>query len=97
MHKGKQSYENSSHPEVTYFMLNIVPVSHKHLCCANMYIGNRRWLTLSREVKCMQRPGTEAIRTQIQPSNTKREITKIKDCQNTKRTYGQPSQQIFHI
>ena len=43
----------------------------------------------------MQRPGTEAIRTQIQPSKPKREITKITNSQNTKRTYGQPSEQLF--
>ena len=43
----------------------------------------------------MQRSGTEAIRTQIQPSKPKREITKITNSQNTKRTYGQPSEQLF--
>ena len=43
----------------------------------------------------MQRSGTEAIRTQIQPSNPKWEITKITNSQNTKRTYGQPSEQLF--
>ena len=32
----------------------------------------------------MQRSGTEAIRTQIQPSNPKREITNITNSQNTK-------------
>ena len=32
----------------------------------------------------MQRPGTEAIRTQIQPSKPKREITKITNSQNKK-------------
>ena len=42
----------------------------------------------------MQRSGTEAIRTQIQPSKPKREITKITNSQNTKRTYGQPSQKV---
>ena len=41
----------------------------------------------------MQRSGTEAIRTQIQPSE--REITNITNSQNTKRTYGQPSGQLF--
>ena len=35
----------------------------------------------------MQRPGTEAIRPQIQPSKPKREITRI--------TYGEPSKQHF--
>ena len=33
---------------------------------------------IQKKVKGMQRPGTEAIRTQIQPSIPKREITKIK-------------------
>ena len=47
------------------------------------------------DVKCMQRSGTEAIRTQIQPSKPKREITNITNSQNTKRTYGQPSEQLF--
>ena len=45
-------------------------------------------------VKSMQISGTEAIRTQIQPSKPKREITKIRNCQNTKRTYGQPSEHL---
>ena len=43
----------------------------------------------------MQRSGTEAIRTQIQPSKPKREITNITNSQNTRRTYGQPSAQLF--
>ena len=47
------------------------------------------------EVKSMQRPGTEAIITKIQPSQPKREITKITSSQNTKKTYGQPSEQLF--
>ena len=48
-----------------------------------------------RKVKRMQRSETEAIRTQIQPSKPKREITKITNSQNTKRSYGQPSDQLF--
>ena len=43
----------------------------------------------------MQRSGTEAIRIQLQPSKPKREITKITNSQNTKRSYGQPSEQLF--
>ena len=43
----------------------------------------------------MQIPGTEAIRTQIQPSKPNQEITKITNCQNTKRTYSQPNEQLF--
>ena len=43
----------------------------------------------------MQRPGSEAIRTQIQPSKPKREITEITNSQNTKRSYGHPSEQLF--
>ena len=46
------------------------------------------------EVKSMQRTGTEAIRTQIQPSKPKPEIIDISNSQNTKRTYGQPSEQL---
>ena len=47
------------------------------------------------EVNSMQRSGTEAIRTQIQPSKPKREITNITNSQNTKRIYGQSSEQLF--
>ena len=43
----------------------------------------------------MQRSGTEAIRTQIQRSKPKLKITNITISQNTKRTYGQPSEQLF--
>ena len=43
----------------------------------------------------MQRPVTEAIRAQIQPSKPKREITNITNSQNTKITYGQLSGQLF--
>ena len=43
----------------------------------------------------MQISGTEAIRTQIWPSKPKWEITNITNSQNTKRTYGQPSEQVF--
>ena len=43
----------------------------------------------------MQRSRTEAIRTQLQPSKPKREITIITNNQNTKKTRGQPSEQLF--
>ena len=43
----------------------------------------------------MQRSGTEAIRTQIQPSKPKCGITYITHSQKTKRTYGRPSKQLF--
>ena len=45
----------------------------------------------------MQRPGTGAIRTQIPHAKPKREISKITNSHNTKRTYGQPSEQLFLI
>ena len=55
-----------------------------------------------RELKCpplgnkrMQRSGTEAIRTQLQPSKPKREITNITNSQNTKISYGQLSEQLL--
>ena len=47
------------------------------------------------KVKRMQRSGTEATRTINQPSKPKREITNITNSQNTKRIYGQPSDQPF--
>ena len=50
-----------------------------------------RHTNLNVKVRSMQRSGTEAIKTQIQPSKPKREITNITNSQNTKRTYGQPS------
>ena len=43
----------------------------------------------------MQRSRTEAIRTQIQPSKLKREITNMTNSLNPKKTYGQPSEQLF--
>ena len=43
----------------------------------------------------MQRPGTEAIRTQIQPYKPNREITKNANSQNTTNTYSQPSESLF--
>ena len=46
------------------------------------------------EVKSMQRSGTEATRTEIQPSKPKWEITYITNCQNTRRTH-RPSEQLF--
>ena len=58
---------------------------------------DQKYLPYILKVKSMQRPGTEAIRTQIQLSKPKREITKIKiaNSQNTKRTYDSPSDQLF--
>ena len=43
----------------------------------------------------MQRSGTKAIRTQLKPSKPKQEITNITNKQNAKRTYDQPSEQLF--
>ena len=43
----------------------------------------------------MHKTGTEAIRTQIQTLKPKRDITKITNSQNTKITFGQPSEQLF--
>ena len=50
---------------------------------------------LYKNVKSMQRSETETIRTQIQPKKPKWEITTITNSQKTKRTYGQPSEQLF--
>ena len=43
----------------------------------------------------MQRSGTVAIRTQIQPLKPKREITNIQVVKIQNRTYSQPSEQLF--
>ena len=47
------------------------------------------------KVKRMQRSGAEAIRIQIKPSRSKRGKSNIANSQNTKRTYGLPSEQLF--
>ena len=68
------------------------PHTYHYMCKAN-YLATL-WLPQTLRVKSMQRSGTEAIRTQIQPSKPKREITNITNRQNTKRTYGEPSKQL---
>ena len=65
------------------------------IVCINPVTSLNKLNMLSVKVKSMQRPGTEAIRIQIQPSKPKRMINKITHSQNTKRTYGQPSEQLF--
>ena len=59
-------------------------------------IPNNVVMWSSVKVKSMQRP-SEAIRTKIQPSKPKRENTKNTNTCNQviKRTYGQPSEQLF--
>ena len=47
------------------------------------------------KLKSMQRSGTGAIKTQLQPSKPKRVITNITNSQNTKITYGKPREQLF--
>ena len=58
-------------------------------------LPNYQSISSQRKVKIMQRAGAEAIRTQLQPSKQKREITSITNGENTKRTYVQPSEQLF--
>ena len=65
-------------------------------CIADDALGDLRSTsknknTVVAKVKSMQRPGIEAIRTEIETSKPKREITN-KNSPNTKRTYGQPSE-----
>ena len=43
----------------------------------------------------MQISGTKTVITKSHPSKPKREINNIINSQNTKRTYGQPSEQLF--
>ena len=65
-----------------------------HVDCQGSGIATFVILVQSK-VKSMQRSGTEGIRTQIQPSKPKREKSKIKYNQNTRRTYGQPNEQLI--
>ena len=68
---------------------------HYEKCLFQIFdINNGRHLEIIK-VKRMQRPVTEAIRTKVQPSKPKREITYMTNSQNTKRIYGQPSEQLF--
>ena len=58
----------------------------------------KKWISSGNEllkVKCVQRSGTAAIRTQIQPLKPKRETSIVTNSQNTKRIYGQTSDQLF--
>ena len=71
-----------------YFMVHFFLIFQDHLTYIQHSLGVVK-------VKRMQKSGTEAIRTQTQPSKTKREITNITNSQNTKRTHGQPSEQLF--
>ena len=49
-------------------------------CTAQFVLDQVRY----HEVRSMQRSGTKAIRTQIQPSKTKQEITNVTNSQDTK-------------
>ena len=59
------------------------------------YSQHKKTEVVYQPVKSMQRSETGAIRTQLQPSKQKRVIINITNSQNTKRTYGQPSEQLF--
>ena len=48
------------------------------------------------KVKSMQRSGTKAIRTQIQPSKPKREITNITKVKIQRENIWSSSEQLFH-
>ena len=54
-----------------------------------------RTISLPDKSKMYKTPETEAIRTQIQPSKPKREITNVTNSQNTERSYCQPSEQLY--
>ena len=58
------------------------------------YISYMFILYIQQKGISMQISGTETIRTQIQPSKRKREISKITNSQNTKRRYGQRMQSL---
>ena len=87
------------------FALGIAPESRVHVkvFVPKRYhkLSNRSkavmlvWFFRRVKVNGMQGSRTEAIRTKIQPSKPKRHITRNKYSQNTKKTYGQPSEQLF--
>ena len=54
-------------------------------------------ITLNFTLFCFTRgcDSVGTIRTKTLPSNPKREITKVTNSQNTKRTYGQPTEQLL--
>ena len=66
--------------------------NHSHsLDCSHVSVETTKYI----KVKSRQRSGTEAIRTQLQRSKPKREITNITNTQTSKRTHSQPSEQLF--
>ena len=71
-------------------------LSKAHYSPKVLVIPRKRWLRPNMTEKSFT--GTLRINqptNQLQPSEPKREITNITNSQNTKRTYGQPSEQLF--
>ena len=78
------------------FQIHSSPFGRDRLCCGLHMGPPLSGPKMILKVEIMQGSGTEAIRNQIKPSKPRREITKITNSQNTKRTYGPPSEQLFH-
>ena len=57
--------------------------------------SNANKMAILTKATSLQYLPTETIRPQMQPSKHKWEITKIANSQNTKRTFGQPNEQLF--
>ena len=68
-------------------------IGRNNFCFKNTTINQLKAISL--KSKTYAKPNTEEIRTQIQPSEQKREMTKITNSQNTKRTYGQSGKQLL--
>ena len=66
----------------------------KHSAILILFVLNRKYLNEDKSKK-YEKIRTEAIRTQIQASKSKGEISYITNGQNTKKTFGQPSGQLF--
>ena len=85
--------------ENIFLLQHYHPIRHIHcqIAVSEFSTDFDSWdmLTIIESRSPIQRSGTEAIRTQIQPSKPKRKIIKITNSQNTKRTYGKPSEQLF--
>ena len=87
-HSNELSYKlavNANERQDKVLTMYWLPKLHKRLYKAR-FIANSSYCTTT--VKSMQRSGTEANRTQIQPPKPKREIPNITYSQNTKRIYG---------
>ena len=68
-------------------------LTHSLVCICFQYSRTNRILIIDKSKKQLEPKSSP----HPPPSKPKREITNITDSQNTRRTYGQPSEQLFPI